>query len=724
MAFGPTQDFIVNSGLNVQGVALATSSTGNTSTLQVDGGAGIAKNLIVGSDTTIYGNLTLVGSMPYLTVDGNTNLNNLRVTYSTSTNLDVGSRLIVGGLSQLNNVTLSNLTQSTSSSTGALVVDGGVGIRKDLWVGGRMFVGGGEVITTSTLVPDTLQAVTERGTSTNIAIIITNSTASVSTNSGALVVNGGVGIGGALYVNTTSYINSSQILTAENVNQFAVKTITAGTDTQVNVTFGDVVVWNTSTLQSVTDRGSETTNSITITNATASADSSTGALIVTGGVGIGENLNVAGNITAWGNITANGNIVLGNSTASDTITIAGEIQSDLIPKIAATYNLGSQTNYWNTIWANSGTFYSTVNSSSTTTGALKVFGGVGIAGNVYANGKLYLGDGITSYSNLTTATSGLYAARAINLIDTSAVVKVSRISDTNAPAVELQAVNTSGSVRSYWDVSVSTGVGGIDDNMGFRWRTTNLSSAGGADRLLLYGTGTVMVLIPVTTATNSTASGALVVKGGVGIGGGLFIGGVVTSTNTTSAVSTTTGALQLSGGAGIGGDLYVGGTINGNLGGGSAGAMFYQINTGTTTTLPLGTNGYILSAGGSAPQWVPTSGLSAGSSTTATNLAQGGPGQVPYQSTPGTTLFIATGTAGTVLVSNGTSAPTFNSTLTLSSTIASISTATGALQVRGGLGVADSVYVGNRVGFVNTSNVSVVYQYYNASTNSLDTVFA
>jgi len=46
------------------------------------------------------------------------------------------------------------------------------------------------------------------------------------------------------------------------------------------------------------------------------------------------------------------------------------------------------------------------------------------------------------------------------------------------------------------------------------------------------------------------------------------------------------------------------------------------------------------------------------------------------------------------------------------------------LQVYGGIGVGDSIYIKNRVGFVNTSNVSAVYQMFNAVTNSLDTVFA
>ena len=62
-------------------------------------------------------------------------------------------------------------------------------------------------------------------------------------------------------------------------------------------------------------------------------------------------------------------------------------------------------------------------------------------------------------------------------------------------------------------------------------------------------------------------------------------------------------------------------------------------------------------------------------------------------------------------------------TATIQSSAISISTLTGALQVIGGAGIGGSIYVGNRVGFVNTSNVSTVYQYYNAATSSLDTVF-
>jgi hypothetical protein len=54
---------------------------------------------------------------------------------------------------------------------------------------------------------------------------------------------------------------------------------------------------------------------------------------------------------------------------------------------------------------------------------------------------------------------------------------------------------------------------------------------------------------------------------------------------------------------------------------------------------------------------------------------------------------------------------------------------TGALIVEGGVGVektvhvGESVYAGDKLGFADTTGVSIVYQQYNALTDSLDTIF-
>lgn len=122
--------------------------------------------------------------------------------------------------------------------------------------------------------------------------IIQGTATSTSTSSGALQVRGGVGIGGAAWIGTTSYVAGSQILTEANLSGFGVSRILAGTDTAINTSTGAVTIWNTSTLQSVTSRGSSTNQVITITNTSSSTGTSTGALRVTGGVGIGGNVYI------------------------------------------------------------------------------------------------------------------------------------------------------------------------------------------------------------------------------------------------------------------------------------------------------------------------------------------------------------------------------------------------------------------------------------------------
>ena len=93
------------------------------------------------------------------------------------------------------------------------------------------------------------------------------------------------------------------------------------------------------------------------------------------------------------------------------------------------------------------------------------------------------------------------------------------------------------------------------------------------------------------------------------------------------------------------------------------GSILYRNNAGWTSLGP-GTSGQLLQTGGAGgnPSWLSQSSVTAGSATnatTATNLAGGGAGYIPYQSGSGATSFVSAGTTGQVLTSNGTSAPTW-----------------------------------------------------------------
>lgn len=102
-----------------------------------------------------------------------------------------------------------------------------------------------------------------------------------------------------------------------------------------------------------------------------------------------------------------------------------------------------------------------------------------------------------------------------------------------------------------------------------------------------------------------------------------------------------------------------------NAGSGGSGSIQVEIIHGTTlggtdSNVGFGTlaNGDLIQYNTSLGYWtnVATSTVSVG---TATNLAGGGAGYVPYQSASGTTAFVSAGTSGQVLTSNGTSAPTW-----------------------------------------------------------------
>ena len=156
----------------------------------------------------------------------------------------------------------------------------------------------------------------------------------------------------------------------------------------------------------------------------------------------------------------------------------------------------------------------------------------------------------------------------------------------------------------------------------------------------------------------------------------------VTVTSIAISNSTNTGALIVNGGVGV---------------------------NGTVWTNNLQSNGYVYANGVNYPGFL---------------LNSNSPyyGQIGNTGTTGTWALgfgVSSSAWGTLVLTWNTS-----SIVSILGTATSVSTSTGALNVKGGIGVGDSVYVGNRVGFVSTvTNASAVYQIYNSITNSLDTVF-
>jgi hypothetical protein len=66
----------------------------------------------------------------------------------------------------------------------------------------------------------------------------------------------------------------------------------------------------------------------------------------TGIVVIPSDLNTTGNIHATGDITFDGNIFIGGDGPEDTLSFNGDIESDLIPDVTGTYDIGSDSQRW------------------------------------------------------------------------------------------------------------------------------------------------------------------------------------------------------------------------------------------------------------------------------------------------------------------------------------------------------------------------------------------
>ena len=96
----------------------------------------------------------------------------------------------------------------------------------------------------------------------------------------------------------------------------------------------------------------QNTISTTVSNASLEfRPSGTGTIELVNDTNITGDLGVTGDVNVVGNITLGGNIVIGDSV-DDTITINARIESDLVPNADNTYDIGSASKRWKSIYVN------------------------------------------------------------------------------------------------------------------------------------------------------------------------------------------------------------------------------------------------------------------------------------------------------------------------------------------------------------------------------------
>lgn len=198
-------------------------------------------------------------------------------------------------------LTIYSTTVTTSTTTGALVVAGGVGI------GGTLFTDPGKRSSVSGFA-------ISNGVGTGSSIILNSSAVTTNTTTGALIVSGGVGIGGTLFTDASK---------TSSISGFGFS------------------------------NGVGTGNSIILNSSAVTTNTTSGALIVTGGVGIGGTLftdpskrsSVSG--FAISNGVGTGTSLLLNSSALSNTTTSGALIVSGGAGIAKSLNIGEGINLWN-----------------------------------------------------------------------------------------------------------------------------------------------------------------------------------------------------------------------------------------------------------------------------------------------------------------------------------------------------------------------------------------
>jgi hypothetical protein len=277
------------------------------------------------------------------------------------------------GSNSNSNLVVVSTTQATSIETGALVVQGGAGIAGNLYVGGNLIVSNvsyeyREVITTTETVLGN--------------IVAASGTISSGVDTGALVVVGGAGVSGSLFISNTNDVSANignlhlaNIALNANLGTFQTfvlgNLVTRNNDIiDINSNLGAFQTYANSKI------GSNSNSNIVVVSTDASTSTVTGAIVTLGGVGVAGNLNVGQTIISSGNIVAVSDVESTNIYTGALVVKGGT-------GISGNVYIGKSLNTIGNIVIESGTL-----STSASTGALVVAGGVGISGNLTLGGRV------------------------------------------------------------------------------------------------------------------------------------------------------------------------------------------------------------------------------------------------------------------------------------------------------------------------------------------------
>lgn len=452
-------------------------------------------------------------------------------------------------------------------------------------------------------------------------IIIAGTQTNVSTNSGALVVQGGIGISAGLYTGNDINVNGLTIGQGyRGINNIVITAVATATQAQPNGQNSIIIGYSAlaglnSSENSIAIGRYALSSGTNLINNIAVGDSSLYSSGTIPGFFVG-NITAVATGTSTVITVANHNLSTGTQIIINCVVGTTQLNGNVFqikPLTVNTFQLYPITDP-NFIYPINSTGYSTYVSSGTVNTVILSASNIAMgtnAGYNFYNGQQNFFLGNNAAQNFTTGSYNFFIGYSVSNNMTNGNNNIS-FNGKNMVDGQDNQINF-GSVfyyngGGYLALNADTGVGLGDDSTSTVSGAFNVYGGAGVSGSLYVGanlnvsntgtitltpgaTGTVTIISGNTgtldnmvigtnfaqsanfthvtinnTATSiSTITGALTVVGGVGIGSNLYIGGVGVNSQ---SVSTTTGVLVLAnnGGVGIGGNANIGGylTVKGN----------------------------------------------------------------------------------------------------------------------------------------------------------------
>lgn len=269
-----------------------------------------------------------------------------------------------------------------------------------------------------------------------------------------------------------------------------------------------------------------------------SLNASTGSLVCYGGVSI-VNTQDSSSLTQGGSLTVSGGISVEKTIRSNRLLISST-------EGALNNTTGSLITSGGIVIQNSTDAINLLNG-----GSLLTRGGASIGGKTFHGSDVYMHKSMVFWQNDETELIKMFDN--INSIQKWSIGKSSSPEDNFY--IQRHNILTGQSVEKVIEITTN----------GVTKFNNNTASSNKDSSSVVFSGG--LSIKNETNSVNTSQGGALTIAGGLSVAKNVYMGGILTNTNTTQSISTATGALVVTGGIGLGGNINVGGnaTITGNL---------------------------------------------------------------------------------------------------------------------------------------------------------------